>query len=108
MGMFDEIRSSYQGLLGSFETEDLDNYMVQFYLDPAGVLWRVDYTGTHDIIIGDKIDSVPNGNKGRVYPTYITKTITVSSDSCSPDGLVERYDYRLSFIEGVLESVLIK
>ena len=108
MGMFDEIRSSYQGLLGCFQTKDLDNYLLHFYLDPAGVLWRVDYTGTQTVHLGETCTPIPNGNRGRVYPTYITRTITVSSDSCSPDGLIESYDYHLHFVEGVLESVSIK
>lgn len=105
MGMFDEIRSNYSGLEGNFQTKDLDNLMLKFYLDPAGGLWNIDYSGTH------KIDFDPTapltssvylpfsfsstGFNGRVSGAYVTKYITVT------DGDRE---FRLHFVEGVLQS----
>ena len=110
MSMFDTVRSSHPELPGLFQTKDLDSCMFDFYLDRVGVLWRIDYTGTFsiDFTVGAKLRSIPNGNRGRVYPTYITKDIRVVRDRCSPDGLSELYTYQLHFVEGVLQSHSVK
>lgn len=92
MGMFDRIHCSYD--LGSgfhnrtLQTKDMECMMGEYWLDPAGNLWDIDYTGTHDFIEipEDEIDknfpwnsfkSVPNGNHGRVKPYCFTGTIEV-------------------------------
>ena len=85
MGMFDTIRSSYDLGPGFYnrqlQTKDLDCCMCNFWLDPAGRLFEIDYSGTvdytmhHDDAFG--VELTPNGNHGRVSPAWITKYIEV-------------------------------
>jgi hypothetical protein len=95
--MFDYLRSSYN--LGEhftdteLHTKDIENCiggtMTQYWIDPSGQLFEVDYRNTYDIV--DTIrpvtyepkrwfspfTCVPNGNHGKVSPLYLTKYIIV-------------------------------
>ena len=111
MGMFDEIRSSYPELPGYFQTKDLDCYLFNFYLDPAGCLWRSDCSGTHSMSLDPTLSSpksrikfIPNGGRGRVTPVFLNRKVIVTQDTTSPDGYTEVYQYELHFEEGVLQS----
>ena len=115
MGMFDEVRSSCQGLLGTFQTKDLLNALWTYYLDPAGRLWSVDYSGTSTMHINEdaptplgRIKYVGNGNNGKVVPVYMTGELKLTTIHTSPDGLPELYTYILQFSDGVLQSFRIK
>ena len=94
MGMFDTIKCNYDLGTGfwnkTLQTKDLDCLMSDYWLDPAGRLFEIDYSGTQDFIEYGKDDPrynslkeylnfvwVPNGNRGRIKPIYITKIILV-------------------------------
>ena len=115
MGMFDEVRSSCQGLVGTFQTKDLSSALWTYYLDPAGRLWSIDYTGTSTMHINEEATSflgrikfVGNGNHGKVEPFYITGELNMCRTQTAPDGLQELYQYTLQFVDGVLQSFRIK
>jgi len=90
MGMFDTIKCNYDLGPGfwnrTLQTKDLDCLMVDYWLDPAGKLFEIDYSGTQDFVDvpDDEMNMpwntfkwVPNGNHGKVKPIYITKIILV-------------------------------
>lgn len=66
--------------------------MDTYWVDPDGLLWRVDESGTYDILEESEEDirqarenrewlppfrPVPNGNHGKVLPHRLTRTITI-------------------------------
>lgn len=85
MGLYDEIRSSYN-LTEEFtdvtlQTKDLDSCMNFYWIDTSGKLFLIDISGTADFHKNDE-DSfmfkwIPNGNHGKVIPVYITKYIEI-------------------------------
>jgi hypothetical protein len=99
MGMFDYLRSSYD--LGEqfteveLQTKDIEDYgiggtMSDYWLDPHGYLYFIDYSQTSDFVELKEGDDgynderlflnfrwIPNGNKGKVRPWMITKYIEV-------------------------------
>ena len=115
MGMFDEVRSSFQGLFGTFQTKDLSNALLTYYLDPSGRLLSGYYSGTRTMHVNcdaptplGRIKFVGNGNHGKVEPFYITGELNMVRTQTSPDGLPELYHYTLQFVDGVLQSFRIK
>lgn len=93
MGMFDYVRSSYPlfspEMDTRLQTKSLDCLMNQFWIDPAGRLWEIDYSETVDYEDhrepGDtpfqalmKMNvAVPNGRHGKVKPARFTGTVKV-------------------------------
>jgi hypothetical protein len=100
MGMFDYFRSSYD--LGEVftdtccHTKDIDDFssgsMAQYWLSPDGQLYLIDYSHTANFVElkeGDEgfhperklrflnFQWIPNGERGKVRPTSLTKYITV-------------------------------
>jgi hypothetical protein len=98
MGMFDYVRSSYD--LGEqftnveLHTKDIEDgiggTMSQYWIDPHGYLYRIDYSYTADFVElkeGDdgyddqrlflNFQFRSNGNKGTVTPHMITKYVEV-------------------------------
>lgn len=94
MGLFDYFRSSYD--LGEAftnvrcQSKDFESVFNDYWLDPKGYLWRVDYSGTQDfeVLSEDHPDydaqhhwlnsfMVPNGKHGRVVPHYVTAYVEV-------------------------------
>jgi hypothetical protein len=97
--MFDYVRSSYD--LGEqfteveLQTKDIEDYgiggtMSDYWLDPHGYLYFIDYSQTSDFVELKQGDEgyndeklflnfrwIPNGNKGKVRPWMITKYIEV-------------------------------
>lgn len=94
MGMFDTVRSSYD--LGPdyrnkvLQTKDLDCLMSEYWIDPSGRLFEIDISHTADFIELQPGDDgynsedrlalfnfiwKPNGNHGKVKPTYIFKVV---------------------------------
>ena len=119
MGMFDEIRSSYDiGVLTNecCQTKDIeqsiDGTMSFYWVDPAGVLWRVDYSGTADFMENDDEDAppwmqfkiIPSGRRGRVVQCTLSRSIVVYLSHTSPDGLLEWTNCELQFTDGVLQN----
>ena len=98
MGMFDYFRSSYY--LGEqftgvvCQTKDIEygigGTMTDYWLDPAGQLWKPSYIETHDFCEIKEDDErydekrgflnfewVPTGKHGKYQPHYITKYVEV-------------------------------
>jgi hypothetical protein len=98
MGMFDYFRSSYD--LGEqftnvvCQTKDIEDgiggTMTDYWLDPNGVLWYPNYTGTNTFEIIEEDDPrydpnkkflnfewVPTGQHGKYQPCMITKYVEV-------------------------------
>lgn len=109
MGMFDTIRSSID-LGPSFwhrelQTKDLECSMMTYWIDPAGQLFEIDYSGTQDFELNGAIgwDAVPNGSHGKVKPVYITRTIEVypSKWDCHYAAFPRM---NITFIDGVLRK----
>ena len=79
MGMFDTVRSSLQLFSPeadrSLQTKSLEGLMFEYWISPAGELFQVDFSHTHDlhqVPEGERKhrlhvwDWKPNGNRGRV------------------------------------------
>ena len=89
MGMFDTIRCNYDLGPGfwnkELQTKDLQCACCEYWLDPSGRLWEIDYSGTQDFVDVPNDDTHPwlsfktvgNGNHGKVRPLYVTKSIEV-------------------------------
>lgn len=90
MGMFDTIRCSYDlgpGYLNRvLQTKDLDCCMSEYWIDPAGRLFEIDYSYTHDFVDvpeekmtapWNTFEWVPNGRHGKIRPVYLFKVIEV-------------------------------
>ena len=89
MGMFDTVRSSYDlgpGFSKDLQTKDLECCMCEYWISPAGELFEVDYSGTHDFVDVPKEErttpwnlfkTVPNGRHGVVRPVSIFKVIEI-------------------------------
>jgi hypothetical protein len=88
MGMFDTVRSSYDlgpGWLNKeLQTKDLDCCMAEYWISPAGQLFELDYSYTHDFVDVPEeersvpwrtFEPVPNGNHGRVKPVFAFKVV---------------------------------
>lgn len=90
MGMFDTIYCSYDLGPGFYnkalQTKGLECLMVEYWLDPLGRLFEIDYTGTQDYVdvpekertaLWNIFEIVPNGNRGKIKPINVTATIEV-------------------------------
>jgi len=94
MGMFDTVRSSYDLGPGynnkELQTKDLDCCMNDYWIDPAGQLFEIDYSSTADFVeLAEGDDGynsdrkylnfkwIPNGLHGKIKPVYIFKIIEV-------------------------------
>lgn len=120
MGMFDEIKCSANiGELTNIrcQTKDIDNVLAFFWIDPAGILWTPDYSGTQDIhyrkdkpLFGSigSIEYKPNGNKGKVRRAPLTKYVTIYDSKTSPDGYSEFIECVLHIVDGTLQSYVYK
>lgn len=117
MGMFDELKCSAN--IGDLtnarcQTKDIDNVLAFFWIDPAGILWTADYSGTQDIHYRkDKplyasIEYKPNGNKGKVHRVPITRYVTIYDSRTAPDGYSEFIQCTLHIVDGVLQSYVYK
>jgi hypothetical protein len=52
MGLFDYVRSSYplpEPFMGVNQTKDLGESMVDYWIDPTGLLWCGNYSGCHTL-----------------------------------------------------------
>ena len=118
MGMFDYFKSSYDiGALTDIEcqTKDMDFYggtMSFYWLDPAGLLWSSDYSGTHSVKFNEgknlppwkSLQYIPTGVRGRVYRVYTTNYVRVYSSKTHPDGLVDITECRIHLRDGILQD----
>lgn len=89
MGMYDTIYTSKDLGPGMWnrelQTKDLDCVMLEYWLDPSGQLFEIDYSGTQDFLMDPEEDTplwkgvkwIPNGNHGKVRPVSVTKVIEV-------------------------------
>jgi len=98
MGMYDEVRSSYN--LGKqftnveCQTKDIEDgiggTLTRYWIDPAGYLWYGDYTGTSDMEIYEEghpkynpdrkwlnFEWIPTGQHGKYRVHAITKYVEI-------------------------------
>jgi hypothetical protein len=124
MGMYDTLRSSYD--LGEqftdavFQTKDIEDgiggTMTDYWLDPAGVLWCPDYSGTNtfEVIPEDdpryneklsflNFEWVPTGQHGAYRPYLITKYIEIYHVDWE-GSWEQRPRLRLHFKYGILQD----
>ena len=121
--MFDYFRSSYN--LGeqftnvTCQTKDIDDFggtMTDYWLDPAGVLWRPDYVGTNtfeeipedDPRYNEKIkflnfEWVPTGQHGKFVHHEITKYVEIYPENWRGKW-EEQPRLRLHFKRGILQD----
>lgn len=82
------------------QTKDLEGCLGHYWLDGAGRLWVIDYTGTHSFE-ENTFKPISNGNHGKVGPYYITKQIEVYPSKWT--AYYAPYPrLNLSFVEGKL------
>lgn len=83
MGMYDSIFCSKDLGPGfhkkEVQTKDLDCLMNEYWIDPEGKLWIIDYAGTQmfETDSKDRIRVVKSGSKGVIRPVTITQVIEV-------------------------------
>jgi hypothetical protein len=124
LGMFDYVRSSYP-LGDNFtnvecQSKDMERgiggTMSQYWIDPAGRLWRVDYRDAFDF--GEDPDWVddgsplgalfkhrfmPNGKHGRLVPHSLTDYVCIYPSQW--EGEWEEWPTcRINFLKGVLQT----
>lgn len=88
--MYDTVRSSYDlgpGFRKDLQTKDLECCMCEYWISPAGQLFEIDYSGTHDFVDVPEEErnspwnlfkTVPNGTHGKVRPvTQLFKTVEI-------------------------------
>lgn len=111
MGMFDRIHCQYDVGTGfwnrTLQTKGLDNLMDEYWLDPIGQLFIIDYSGTQDwepdSTWGYKM--VPNGSKGKVTPVYYHGTLLVYPEKW--DCKYAPYPVKLlTFTHGLCQNVI--
>lgn len=109
MGMFDFIRCSANiGELtdSDCQTKDIDKYyggtLAFYWVDPNGMLFYIDYSGTCDYV--DNFKCIPNGNHGRCGPTTLTRDVVIYQTKTQPDGYVDLVECKLTFASGVLQD----
>ena len=132
MGMFDWVRCAAPlddrvGLEDVFQCKDLDCCMDTYWVDPTGRLWRVDESGTYDIMEESEEDirqarenkqwlppfrPVPNGKHGKILPHRLTRTITIYPSDWRSKVKDKLYhsdwpEYELVFRDGELVLVQI-
>lgn len=89
MGLFDRVRCSYKinehFNANILQTKGLKCALSEYWISPAGELFEIDDCITADFIEVDdetlppwaRFQWIPNGNHGKVIPTYITDCIEV-------------------------------
>lgn len=122
MGLFDFIRSScYIGeelTDVSCQTKDIDDAiggsMSQYWIDPSGQLFVVDFSGTADFVEIDPEEKSdcpllnlgftwqPNGLHGKVTPVNLTKYVRIYPET--HEVRRKRKEARLHFRDGVLQD----
>jgi len=114
--MFDYVRSSYplgKDFEGELQTKTIDDFysgtMSHYWLSPDGQLFRIDNSGTADLVetdgesFWDKFHWEPNGNHGKVTPERITKSVVVYPSKW--DGDYKTWpEITIFFVNGVLQS----
>ena len=97
------------------QTKDMDRYyggtMSFYWVDPSGMMWTADFSGTSDFVFDEdapsllgKVKCIPNGRKGKVSRVTITDYVTVYTSKTQPDGMVEWIECKIHFIDGILQS----
>jgi hypothetical protein len=80
MGLYDTVRSSFDLGPGynrkDLQTKDLECMMYDYWIDPTGKLYEVDYSHTQDFN-QDFTSYVANGNHGKVKPIYWNGVVEV-------------------------------
>ena len=109
MGIYDTIFSTFDLGPGfwnrELRTEDLYRSLAEYWIDPNGRIWSIDYSGTHDFEDLGRFKICKNGNKGRISPFTITKQIEVYpavwKTHYAPTPVAN-----VNIVEGVVQKIL--
>jgi len=114
MGMFDTIRCSYDLGPGfhnrDLQTKDIESLMLELWLDPAGKLWEIDYSGTHDFFFDSEeqnpllsYKTVSNGSHGKVRPYYFTGDVIAYP--CNWKVYYAAFpECKITFVRGIIDT----
>ena len=79
VGIYDTIFSTFDLGPGfwnrELRTQDLDGYLANYWIDPKGFLWSIDYSGTYSFEDSKTITVVKNTNHGKISPFYLNKQL---------------------------------
>ena len=120
MGLFDTVRSSFDigpGYRNNLQTKDLACLMVEYWIDPVGKLYEIDYSYTADFVeLGPDDPNYnherkylnffwePNGTKGTVRPIYHTGVVEVYPEKW--DCYYAPFpSCHLTFVDGIITKV---
>ena len=109
MGIYDTIFSTFDLGPGfwnrELRTEDLYRSLAEYWIDPNGRIWSIDYSGTHDFEDLGRFKICKNGNNGRITPFTITKQIEVYpavwKTHYAPTPVAN-----VNIVEGVVQKIL--
>ena len=109
MGIYDTIFSTFDLGPGfwnrELRTEDLYRSLAEYWIDPNGRIWSIDYSGTHDFEDLGRFKILKNGNHGRIAPFTITKQIEVYpavwKTHYAPTPVAN-----VNIVEGVVQKIL--
>ena len=109
MGIYDTIFSTFDLGPGfwnrELRTEDLYRSLAEYWIDPNGRIWSIDYSGTHDFEDLGRFKICKNGNHGRITPFTITKQIEVYpavwKTHYAPTPVAN-----VNIVEGVVQKIL--
>ena len=112
MGMFDYVRCDYPitpDFVGECQTKEMSSWggggMDLYYIDPVGVVWRIDYFGTHDLVSTERIpwEWEATGEHGKVRPHDVTDYVTIYPSR--HEGSWETWpEARLHIVQGKVQS----
>ena len=122
MGMFDYVRCDYPVCGSTFhkcQSKSMDpcgGSMAQFYIDPEGGVWEVDYSGTQHFYeippeerkyTWNLYSTKPNGTHGKVKRYNLTNYVIIYP--CDYEGPYEEWpEARLHIVDGKVQSHSLK
>ena len=89
----------------NLEQKTCTDPLAEYWIDPNGRIWSIDYSGTHDFEDLGRFKICKNGNKGRISPFTITKQIEVYpavwKTHYAPTPVAN-----VNIVEGVVQKIL--
>jgi len=125
MGMFDYVRCDYPltpDFVGECQTKDIcgdiGGTMSEYYIDPGGGFWYIDYYGTYDYVIKEKSggsivdlfrrERIRTGKHGKVRPLFGYTNYLIIYPTQHEGSWQTCPEARLHIVEGRVLSFTIK
>ena len=110
MGMFDTVYSDYK-IFGKpldtrMQTKSFENFLTQYYIDPVGQIFKVDYNSTFSIKVSEEppfVTTIPTEQSGKVSPSDYTGKLRVW-----PDGTLSKDSLGLTATIDVVNGKIIQ